>query len=281
MPSFRFKNGETINAETLEEARTMRSSSSGTAQPPPPFSGPQTSPLNMFKESKVQSKILGGAQSPTELLKLAAGIQTVTGSDKTLKDKFDVNQALNNILAMRVLKRRLEDLVSFKQKSDKSGRVGLFGSPTDTGPIAGRMWKATSGFTGTGEEKPIGLLSILMGSKYPKAQAERANLESAIKELQEIAFFKGGKQLTGREMAVTIGPLPSSYDDELPFYKKAERALTKTIPGTMQEQIKMLLDVGWSEDDVRPLLDMPDEEASVLYDTNRKKMNKKFEMEKK
>src|SRR3990167_10006372 len=124
MPTFKFKNGETITANSLDEARTMRKSVSTPAVP----SAPQSSgrPLDIFKDPNAQKKILGSAKTGSELLKAAAGLQTVTGTDKTLKDKFDPNDAIKNILAMRILKRRLGDIVSLKQGFDKEGRVAGF-----------------------------------------------------------------------------------------------------------------------------------------------------------
>lgn len=263
---------------TIEEARDFKAKNfpnqinqpSAPATPPAP-----TKPMDIFKTPGLQQQILSNPKQGSELLKAAAGIQTVTGADKTLKEKYNPQDAISNILAMRILKRRLGDIVSLKQGMDKEGRVaGFYGSPGDTGPIAGRTWGATSDFSGTGTEKPIGLLSTLIGAKYPKEQAKRGTLESAVKELQEIGFFKGGKQLTGREMAVTIGPLPGMYDDEDTFYAKAERAAAKTIPNTVKEHVKILLDVGWSPDDVKALLEMPDDEAAQAYDALKPKKQK-------
>lgn len=261
MPTFKFKNGEEITAATLEEARAMRQAAPSVSPQPPP------KPMDIFKDPNVQKQIIANPKAGSELLKAAAGIQSVTGTDKTLKEKFNPDDSIKNILAMRVLKQRLGDIMGLKRGLDKEGRVAEFyRSPGDTGPIAGRTWRATSDFSGTGTEKPIGLLSTLIGAKYPKEQAKRGTLESAVKELQEIAFFKGGKALTGREMAVTIGPLPGMYDDEDTFYAKAERASAKTIPNTIKQHVQILLDVGWSPDDVKALLTMPDEEVTKAYD---------------
>lgn len=271
MPTFKFKNGEEVTAATLEEARAMRKTAPAPSSPPA-----SSKPLDIFRDPNVQKQIISNPKAGSELLKAAAGLQTITGSDKTLKDKFNPDDAIKNILAMRILKQRLGDIVSLKQGLDKEGRVaGFYSSPGDTGPIAGRTWNATSEFSGTGVEKPIGFLSTLIGAKYPKEQAKRGTLESAVKELQEIAFFKGGKQLTGREMAVTIGPLPGMYDDEDTFYAKAERASAKTIPNTIKQHVQILLDVGWSPDDVKALLAMPDEEVSKAYEAVKPKKQEK------
>lgn len=231
-----------------------------------PATTPKQSPLDIIKMPEFQQRMMEMPKEGAKILDVAAGIKKITGEDKTLKEKFGVDDSLRNILAARILNRRMTDIIKTKKESDKIKMFGGMSTATDTGPIAGRLWESTSRFSGTGEERPIGFLSTLIGAKYPQEQASRAELESALKELQEIAFFKGGKTLTGRELAVTIGPLPSMYDDEPTFFKKAERAVSKTIPSTIAEQVKMLLDVGWSEDDVKPLLEMPEDQATDIYE---------------
>lgn len=111
------------------------------------------------------------------------------------------------------LKTSLQDLAQYLEQNKNNRGV------TMTGPVAGDYWRVTPQYSAQdsvgGGALPHPWVSSILNSMMPEQAEKRAGFESRIQRLGESGFAKGGKTLSGTELGITIGPLPStrtSYD---------------------------------------------------------------------
>lgn len=106
------------------------------------------------------------------------------------------------------LKTSLQDLAQFLEQNKNNKGV------TMTGPIAGDYWRVTPEYSNASASEGGGLphpwVSSILNAMMPEQAQLRSGLESRVSRLGESAFAQGGKNLTGTELGIKMGPLPST-----------------------------------------------------------------------
>lgn len=128
-----------------------------------------------------------------------------------MQDEYLKQNVFPALQSQAQLKNSLEDFNSFlEQNKDNSGANW-------TGPIAGDYWRVTPEYSNKNSSEGGGLphpwVSGILNSLFPQDAKVRAGLESRISRMGESAFAQGGKNLTGTELGIKMGPLPSTKVD--------------------------------------------------------------------
>lgn len=129
---------------------------------------------------------------------------------------------------------------------------------TNTGKFSGEYWREVPEYEGGVERARHPIASTLLGGMAdmmePGSTGKRAELEQLMRRMGEAAFEKGGKQLTGTELGVTMGGLPSMFMEEEQNIDNVHRALTRDVYDNVQLFKKLLMGRGYSEPFVNDLM---------------------------
>ncbi|MBP7209614.1 MAG: hypothetical protein KBA02_00295 [Paludibacteraceae bacterium] len=173
-------------------------------------------------------------------------IKKKTDPYEKLRQDPNAKEVLQKMSAILLAKQRLNDVITQKQQIMESGtpeqRLGQ-----NVGPIAGR-WQVGSQFDQYGQENPPNMLSTIFSLLNPEASKERANLFSNLKQFEQTAFEFGGEQLTGRELAATVGAWPTKFHDDAEFLAVGKKWINIDAPNYLKNSIRQLIRLGHDPD---------------------------------
>lgn len=178
-----------------------------------------------------------GLSALTQIMSLMKNVKETSPEGQLRGDvKATTNEVFKNILAGKEALRTLKEIGEYKKKVNTGEIVSspnLFGASIPK-------------YDDKGEEKQPGLLQAIMTKAFPKQTTDMQELDARIKHLNEMAFIKGGKALTGSEKATVFGPMPSVKKDDKQFDARFE-GYKKNMENYIKSQIQTLKSLGYDD----------------------------------
>lgn len=166
----------------------------------------------------------------------------------------------------------IDSLLAGKEASRVLKNVEEFEPEVSTGPYRSRFFDASlPRYDEKGAETPPNMIDSLIASVFKTPTQKTRKMDQLLSGMNEYAFEKGGKQLTGAEKAAIFKKVPSIYETEESFKQSLTQAQKDLYDYTMNKIDSLSKGYGFD----RKMLENVMRDIVVSYNPNNQKTERK------